>query len=322
MISASRVFQQLRAELSEGRFSPTEGRSSGFPIGNTGGRIEAFADQSGHIGLFVPFGESDKNFRADVRSKDLTLKKITRDGSPKAELRLANAGLSSVFYPFVDTFLKELALDPESAVSQLSRQLAKWRSLFVSSPSGTLSPQKEIGLICELQVLQEQLLDRGDEAFLRWTGPDASRHDFQFDDLDLECKAVTSLNGLTVHINGIHQLTPSSKRPLVLLVRRYERTPNGQVSLVRLVNELIENDEVSTTDFLKKLNELGFRLQDQSGDTQNRYRLIEEFTFEIGDGFPHLDPHELPNRLVSAIYQIDLNPPNEIPGFIGERTFQ
>lgn len=321
MIDTDQVLKYLKSEIGSEPLSSTQGKSTLVGISNSGGEVKLFVDNSGSMGLLVPFGEGERpSFKPDLSGRNLTLKELALNGNNVAELKLNEPRLEGVLSVFADEFLKEMTLRPERAVTILSQQLRKWRSLFSVSSSPKLSLAAEIGLICELQTLQD-LVDRdGFDAFDRWTGPDASRHDFQLENGDIECKATLSHQGLKVGIHGSRQLSPIAGRPLSLLVRRYEKTPNGDITLSQMVGQLLQDPAIPAEDFVAKLHKAGFAMSNVDAGNENRFIQTGQWMFEINDDFPRVSPEDLPARIVDIQYVIDLNPPAEVPGFLSEES--
>ncbi|WP_018295827.1 PD-(D/E)XK motif protein [Corynebacterium lubricantis] len=316
---SSEIYAALGLQIASQGFENDYGIRRELEFENSNGSVEAFFDAPGSMGLFVPFGSDEKlRFTADLQSRYITLSKIPRNGRVTAQLRLEDSSLSEVFFIFVDTFLKEFEEEPENAVSLLSNQLKQWRSLFTPNSVSTMSEVQQLGLICELQVLEQLLETDGESAFYRWTGPDASKHDFQLEDRDIECKATSIQKGLQISINGLHQLHPEPNRKMILAVRKYEKTPNGDISLSELVNRLANRIEIPTDEFLKTLQKIGYSLIEKTANNETRYSNIGSFVFEVDDRFPRLNTDGFPERIVRVNYEVDLHPAGEIPGYRSE----
>lgn len=316
MPSAEQLFSRLHP-VSEFTGRPGIGHQLETDVSNSSGVVTAFRDSSGAIGLFIPFGADDTAaFRPDIRSEHITLRKVTRRNANVAQLMLENLIFRNVFEVFVDTFLEEAAASPEAAVTIVADQLSRWRSLFSSVPKSQMSEEKEIGLLCELQTMSELLETDGSLAFFRWTGPDRQAHDFRFDDRAIECKATRSSTGLNITIHGVNQLTPESNGRLLLVVRRYELTPTGDLSLSSIVNSLAADPRVNSVEFYRKVRSEGFSLENEESVEERRYRLRETHVFEVHDDFPRITVTGLQSRIGALSYTLDLNPPSEIPGYL------
>lgn len=318
--NATNAFTRLKDAVVETPLTATQGITGETGLSNKGGKIEIFVDRSGSMGLFVPFGAKEsKGFKPDLSNRNLTLKELPSNESPIAELKLSEPKLESVLFVFVDEFVKSASGEPERAVTLLNQQLQKWRSLFTVTPHRKLSESAQVGLLCELRTLQELLQTDGYDAFDRWTGPDGSRYDFQLPNRDVECKATLTAQGLSVTIHGKEQLLASDDRPLNLLVRKYEKTPNGHLALSEIVGTLIQDERIPAEAFVSKLMQLDFSLQDIEMATESRFDEKGIWEFEVTEDFPRVPIDSIPDRVVRVQYEIDLNPPSEVPGFLGTR---
>lgn len=315
MIEARELFDSLSfagpppLQVDEGKFVETG-------IFNTGGAITAFVDTSGGFGLFIPFGLKDPEFISpDLKSPNITLKTVRWRGEATAQLRLEDKSFVSVFYAFVDQFIREITSNPESAVLVSASQLRRWRSLFTPSINRGLSTAEELGLVCELAALEELIHSDGDLAFYRWTGPAEQRHDFRFPDRSIECKATQISKGLTVSISSTDQLAAEPDQPLLLNVRKYEESPNGTVSLPNLVSELASDPRLPGDEFLSVLRDKGFSLNEESTGQYRTFYEIENHVFEVGELFPRITSTGLSDRIVSVNYSLDLTDPEAISGY-------
>lgn len=315
MTNYEEIFQQLKQFTDRSALPGSDGHDMELGFRNAGGTISAFAEAEGDIGLFIPFGSGDHSpFRPDLKSRYISLRKIHAFGTSIAQLRLEDPLYEGVFSIFVNSYLESVSHDPERAVTLVAGQLKKWRSLFTPLPSNRLSPSAELGLIGELETLKALLEIEGSSAFFRWTGPDNQAHDFRLEDRAIECKSTQAAQGLMVSINGMEQLLPEAGRRLLLVVRRYEKTPNGPITLPRLVREIANDTRVPADEFLKTLQECGYSFAAEEQTDENHFRFREHFVFEVGDDFPRLLPNHLPPRTHLSSYAIDLYPPYEIPG--------
>lgn len=318
--NATEAFTRLKNTAFETHLTATQGMTEETGLSNAGGKIEIFVDRSGSMGLFVPFGSAEtKGFKPDLSNRNLTLKELPSNGESIAELKLSEPKLESVLFVFVDEFVRSAKNAPERAVTLLNQQLQKWRSLFTVTAQRKLSESAQIGLLCELQTLCDLLETDGYDAFDRWTGPDGAKHDFQLVDREIECKATLVDRGLSVTINGSEQLLPSADRPLHLLVRKYEKTPNGQLALSEVVGALMQDERIPAEAFVSKLLQLDFSLQSIETTSEARFEEKGIWQFEVTEDFPHISPSSLPERVVKVAYDIDLNPPSEVPGYLDSK---
>lgn len=310
------LFNELRAGMGAMATTSQHGNDLLTHLENSSGAVSIFQEFDGRIGLFIPLGSGDPRIiRADLRSKYITLRTVLRGDQEMVQLQLENPLLENVFHVFTDTYFKKFRENPELAATVVQAQLQKWRTLFTPTAPNSLSDSEEIGLLCELQEMQELLSTDGSLAFHRWTGPDQQAHDFRFANRSVECKSTRVPSGLHITINGATQLVPEPDRALLLAVRKYESSPNGELALSEVVRDLIEDDRIPADELLSRLEEMGFSIAGVDAGTENRYRLTGRYVFEVGEGFPRLVLNGTEDRVSDVHYRIDLSSPETVPGY-------
>jgi hypothetical protein len=316
MTPSIELFNELRAEMERSSVPSRHGNDLNTKLVNSSGTVHIFQELDGRMGIFIPLGSDDPQYiQPDIRSQYITLRTVTRKGQEIVQLRLENPALENVFHVFVDTFFKAFRNDRERAGTIAQAQLRRWRSLFTPVPPNSLSDAEEVGLLCELQEMQTLLATDGAQAFYRWTGPDQQAHDFRLEDRGVECKATRISNGLHVTINGARQLLPEPQRRLLLSVRKYESTPNGEITLSGVVRQLLDEDLIPQDELLGQLEEMRFSLAGVDPRNENRYRLVGCYVFEVGEGFPRLTLDGTEERISAVRYGLDLTDPENIPGY-------
>ncbi|WJZ02322.1 PD-(D/E)XK motif protein [Corynebacterium freiburgense] len=315
-IPSAELFQALFERASSGERSPFARLIIPTGVISALGRISAFINDERCIGLQIPMDEEvARKFTTDTRSPSLTLSRDEYRNQPCALLTLKQPALRSVFEVFCDDFLDKAVTNPDQAALTASALLKRWRDLLSRATTKVLTPEEETGLIAELELLEQLLEERGEIAFLRWTGSDKARHDFRFDDLSIECKATTNRNGLFVEIHGDEQLTPTTDIPLRLVVRKYEATPTGEVTLPGIVDRIVKHPHVSGPELLNQLAEIGYLHTEETKNELRRYRFCEQHTFDVVNEFPRLLRVGASDRIQNIKYTIDLSSPSEIPGY-------
>ena len=315
-LPSAELFQTLYTRAASGEKSPFTRLILPTGVLSAIGRISAFINDERGIGLQIPMTEEvTQKFSTDTRSPSLVLTRDTYRDQACALITLKEPALRSVFEVFCDDFLMKSMAQPEQAALTASALLKRWRNLFSASSAKVLTPEEETGLIAELEVLERLLQERGEIAFLRWTGPDKARHDFSFDDVSIECKATLQKDGLFITIHGISQLEPAHDIPLRLIVRKYESTPTGDITLPGLVDRIVKHPHVSGPELLNQLAEIGYSHSGEAREDNNRYRFCEQHTFDVTDEFPRLLQVGPSDRIQNIKYTIDLSSPSEIPGY-------
>ena len=319
MLNSTEIFRRLHQQSLLINQDENQGLTEESGVANSGGTLRLFQDQSGSRGIFVPFGQEDPDqLKAGVVGQNLTLREFQTLGQRFAELKLTEPRLQAVLEIFLDEYLRLASSDSERSVTILRRELDKWRSFFTVARTKKLSISAEIGLIGELQTLRYLLDEFGTDAFYWWAGPDSSRHDFHLPNYDIECKSTLIRSGLHVTVHGAGQLSLIDERPLRLWVRKYEASPQGNLALSDIVSKLLSDDRIPSEVFVEKLHSLNFSMAAVERDNENRYTQTEQSIFNIGEDFPRITASQLHDRVAALEYVLDLTPPSEIPGYLGD----
>lgn len=276
----------------------------------------AFLDDENNFGLCIPAGEDEySRVKPDVRSSAISLTKLRKNRHPEIRLTLHDGSQLEVFSRFIDEILEYLQGRPENRISGVAQRLVKWRHLFaLGQTKRSFDPNIEVGLLCELEVLNE-LLERG-ESVSSWTGPNFEHHDFKLADESVEGKATTSQSSFTVEIHGASQLTTSPGKNLVLLVRRYTPDPSGSLSVPKLIEEILGKTSGETDLFLAKLLELGYDINNPKSEANCRSFFPNgSVEFDVTDEFPRIPEQVIGSRIQSVRYLLDLSNPESIPGY-------
>jgi hypothetical protein len=243
-----------------------------------------------------------------------------RAGTDYIQVTLSDEKLLRTFGDFVDNLLEALedngTEDPGAVTVRL---LAESQRLFRAA--GTVVPGNEaqVGLLLELETLRTLFESVGIDALRHWTGPDNERHDFELEDTSLECKATLSRENLAVTIHGAHQLDPMGDKPLVLLVRKYEKTVDGGASVPDIVREISELPGIDTDELARRLAEAGLSPEVLEKDTEfARFLHVETHEFDVTGNFPRIPTENLSDRISRVAYTDDLRDPSSLPGYRSE----
>lgn len=315
---ATQIFTQLNDYL-----LTSDGARIGTGIWVDSGEITGFRTLGGSLGLLIPISEDEwKEFQADRRSPAIqltrALEEIAQEKSqPFAQLSLLEPFHQKVFFIFVDELLSELHQHPERAAEKTALMLQRWRRFFsTTAASSAFGKEKQVGLLCELEVLTGLLEEYGPEAVSRWTGPESLPHDFELPTESIECKATTLTNGLRIGINGANQLTETPGKSLRLVVRRYTPDPDGQLSIPDLCRTLYEDYPISVEEFLDKLDKIGCPVFHPESDIEFlRFNADLVLEFIIDDSFPRIQNYGLDPRIINIQYTLDLTGFELIPGY-------
>lgn len=286
------------------------------------GMVLCFSDYNDHIGLIIPAdADQFERFNEDRKSRaiQLTRRKSQAQGEGtryQARLTLKDHNQRTVFYAFADKVLEFLDGNPSAKVSDVAALLARWRSFFSGSSGFSIDSSVELGLLCELEVLLQLHEDGVSQAVEAWYGPFGDRHDFVLPDVVLECKASESSERMQVTIHGAQQLEPVSDKPLRLVFRRYQRHPDGSLSIPSLVEELQTYSSFNVEAFLERLSNLGIDVfNSQHRDAFSRFFPVDVHEFVITDKFPKVLVENSDGRIQNLQYNIDLAGPSSVPGY-------
>lgn len=216
--------------------------------------------------------------------------------------------LDGVFSEVVDTILDRIRAG-ESPVDACNGTLRDFRALLVAGPKADVSAEIVAGLVGELVVL-DRLLDRAPVAAGLWRGPLGERHDFRGATHALEVKTSRRISQTSVRISAIDQLLPPNDGTLHLVHLKLEAESGGALSVARLAEQVMGKacDPQEVAALLAELD-----CPDPAAPEWNRhaFRLEEEATYEVCDGFPRIIPKSLvsgmlPEGVVALDYEIDL----------------
>lgn len=272
------------------------------------------------FGVAVPVG-SEWLAEYDRRPQQTALKLVStstfhRAGTDYLQVTLSDEKLLRTFGDFVDNLFDALrendGQDPGAVTEQL---LAESQRLFRAAGTSVPSNENQVGLLLELETLRALYDSIGADALRRWTGPDNERHDFELRESSLECKATLSRENLAVTIHGAHQLSDMGDKPLVLLVRKYEKTIDGGTSVPDMIRELSGLAGVDTDELIRKLGESGLSPEVLEKDADfSRFLHTETHEFEVTADFPRIPVDALSDRINRVSYTVDLRDPSSIVG--------
>jgi hypothetical protein len=179
-----------------------------------------------------------------------------------------------------------------------------------------LSPEAELGLVGELQILST-ILDAGYPAALSveaWRGPQRGLHDFVLDGGVIEVKTAVASRGFPAHITSLDQLDESLVRPLYLAAVQLDVAPIGKTlpQYIDSLRQLLAIHEDARADFDSRLIEAGFIDSMRNGYVRS-FRIASVSYYEVGDGFPRLTRASVPRGVTRAIYDLDLDLVSQAP---------
>jgi len=238
----------------------------------------------------------------------------SRVGGRWLEIQTRHIDLFPYFVAFAGTVADDIQLENVAVKPALQRSLRLFRRLVRDSP--LLAPQRQLGLLGELWVLERLVHARGTSGLESWLGPNAEAHDFRFDDVELEVKT-TRRQQRRHTINGLDQLDRSPDAKLFIVSLQYASAgPGGDGrSLAEVIAALrrrlsdLDQDAAFDAVLLDRFD-LGPETEHRYVDrfklrTEPRLILIEDHTARLVKADVLAIPRPDMHRVLDADYTLD-----------------
>jgi len=227
---------------------------------------------------------------------------------------LKDNDISGLFYMFCEDMIeqtKELR-DKSEGYNAIVLRFYQWKKMFVSDKKNLLSEPEIMGIIGELLFLKEHLSKRTGlhKALMSWSGQELTHKDFSYDDTWTEVKTVRK-NKCSVRISSLEQLESKNTGELfVFFLEKMSPEYNGITlnSLVLEIRNMFEDDEDRNI-FLAKTSLQGYQYHDYYNDFVYEQSCFRKF--RVSDGFPRMTSENIPEGIISATYDIDINKLND-----------
>jgi hypothetical protein len=183
-----------------------------------------------------------------------------------------------------------------------------WQEFMRKGRDG-LTDEAEQGLFAELYVLNT-MLDSGEQlhgSVDAWKGPLDGLHDFVLPKGAIEIKSSMAPIGFSVKVGSLEQLNEANVANLFLVGIRLSAQPQGHtlVEVIGCCRETLKSDPSVSKVFENALLDVGY-LDIHSESYTRRFVVSEVLIFGIEYNFPRLVPHNVPNAIRRAQYEIDL----------------
>lgn len=197
-------------------------------------------------------------------------------------------------------------------VAVVAEALSRWQ-WFWGVEAGSLSEREALGLFAELWFLHRWAGD-ATSAVQAWTASAGSRHDFQWPERSVEVKATSRrVGGAVLHrIEHLDQLADPEQGNLFLFSLRVVKDQLAQNTLPSLVDHVAHNLHGNPSildEFFRKLSQRGYSPAHRSRH-EVPYRMLGEYLYFIGPGFPRLTQDSfadgLPVGITDVSYVIDM----------------
>ncbi len=246
-----------------------------------------------------------------------TVERADPDGSGKLWLALTrkSAGSAELFASMACDVVGALddaviaGSDEAKLLRILVGRVGAWQE-FMRKGAQSLSPEAEVGLIGELELLRAAI-DAGMSLALSvesWVGPLDGVQDFEIGAGALEVKTTLSPIGFPAKVGSLEQLDDSARQPLFLAGARLRQTDGGKLlpEFVETMRQLVGSDAEASRLMSERLLSAGY--YDAHADRYTRrFALAGIRVVEVATGFPRLTPGSVPAGIMRVMYEIDLD---------------
>lgn len=253
----------------------------------------------------LPEGQGFAVERADPEGNGRLWLALTRKSAGSAELFAAMA--CDVVGALDDAVAT--SADETKLLRVLTGRVGAWQE-FMRKGMQALSPEAEIGLIGELTLLRA-IIDAGvpsAQAIESWVGPLDGIQDFELGTGALEVKATLSSAGFPAKIGSLEQLDDSTRQPLFVAGARLRQTESGQnlPAIVDAMRSTIKGDAEAERLLSERLLAAGY-VDSHADRYPRRFEQAGTRVVQVADGFPRLTAGTVPEGIMRAMYEIDLD---------------
>lgn len=175
-------------------------------------RCEVFVESQGkRIGLRIAIKEAIQDVELPYQHINTNL--VNSGESLCVEVSCEIQSLYEQFYAMIVSVADLVQKHHYAPIDALQESAQKYFSLLAAH--NLLSQKKQIGLWCELWVLEKLITIRGVECVRAWLGPLSEPHDFRLDNVELEVKGTTRPKRSHL-ISNETQLIPSAESDLYI----------------------------------------------------------------------------------------------------------
>jgi hypothetical protein len=207
--------------------------------------------------------------------------------------------------------IKDL-LDVDNYSKEFIQTFYKWSEFFNDKNSLLLSSEIIKGLFGELFLLQSYIdnlkLTNINDILNSWTGPFDKRHDFTFDQKDIEVKTKTE-SKLDITISSEYQLEKNLDKELELIV--ISVIENDGYTLQFLIKEIKNKIQLKSGDytlFLKALNMKGIDLKNVSLYDNYLFKPISQIAYNCTSlSFPKIVKSNISKEISKVKYDLRIS---------------
>lgn len=203
-------------------------------------------------------------------------------------------------------------IDPtdEARLNRFLARVRAWQDFMRSESDGLLSPEAEVGLHGELEVV-EALLTAGvpaDVVMSAWKGPINGVHDLVLEMGAIEVKTTAAVSGFPALIGSLEQLDDSLVRPLFLAAVRLALDASGETLPQRVsrVRTLLSGELGAVNQFDTLLLHAGYSARAADRYTR-RFATASIRVFAVSAAFPRITRGVVHLAVRRASYEIDVD---------------
>ncbi len=223
---------------------------------------------------------------------------------------LTDEEISGLFYTFCEDLIEQTRSIQHNSegYNAIVLRFHQWKKMFVSSKKDFLNEAQIMGLIGELLFLKDQLRNRIglSEALRSWSGQELTHKDFSYGNTWTEVKTIRR-GSQAVRISSLEQLDSEHDGELAVYALEKMSAEYNGITLNKLIvdirNLFSDNDDRDL--FMSKVALQGYEYNNFYNDFV--FEKIYNKNFKVDKNFPRLTPNDLPEAVVKAIYDIDLN---------------
>lgn len=226
--------------------------------------------------------------------------------SPNGNLELFSAMVSDVLQAILATGTGDHSRELRAFLGRIRA----WQE-FMRKGAVPVSAEDEVGLVGELTVLEKMLdVDMAPETAIKaWSGPLDGLRDFELGFGAIEVKTTIASAGLVAKIGSLEQLDDTNCKPIFLGAVKFALTEIGQTlpEKISAIRARLESDPITLSEFDDRVLAAGY-LQAHSPQYHRRFSLRDIAILEIGENFPRLMHGNVKPGVISARYEINLEP--------------
>lgn len=193
--------------------------------------------------------------------------------------------------------------------SLLVARIRAWQDFMKRDRSGVLSAEEEIGLIGELIVLGNLMVDGmlAPDAVESWMGPEDGLHDFVIGNGGIEAKTTVASVGFIAKIGSLDQLDNSLYQPLYIGAVRLMQSLEGK-TLPEFINELMVVVRASGATALLSSRLVSAGYADALREQYSRRFLLRELSYRlVKNDSPRLTRSHVSPSIQEAKYSLDID---------------